>query len=314
MTKITNSQSVIVSPASHTPVGGFFDFIAKASIAGSVSAVVSAGLNGVDVTKIRMQNQAASGKEAVYTGLLNGMHKIYREEGWKGLSKGIYSSMLRELSYTSIRMGAYEPIRAILTTGNNDPTNSNPLIKFTSGLISGGVGSAIANPFDLIKTRFQAVLPGEVAPYKSTLSAITTIYNKNGFSGLYRGWIVTSSRAAVLTSAQLGSYDSIKHNLLINMLGMKEGFVLHLVASMSAGIITTTAANPFDVVKTRYLSDHDHTKYSTISDCVWKTFSQEGFRAFFKGWTAAYWRLGPHTVLSLLLIEEIRTLVGMNNM
>ena len=59
-----------------------------------------------------------------------------------------------------------------------------------------------------------------------------------------RGWAVTSARAAVLTSAQLGSYDSIKHNLLMDRAGMQEGFALHLAASMSAGLITTTAANP----------------------------------------------------------------------
>jgi hypothetical protein len=48
----------------------------------------------------------------------------------------------------------------------------------------------------------------------------------------------------VLTSAQLGSYDSIKHNLLMQWLGVKEGFWLHFGVSMISGLITTTASNP----------------------------------------------------------------------
>ena len=70
------------------------------------------------------------------------------------------------------------------------------------------------------------------------------VRTEGGILGLYKGWIVTSSRAAILTSAQLGSYDSIKHNLLIKYVGMEEGFLLHLCASMISGIVTTTAANP----------------------------------------------------------------------
>jgi hypothetical protein len=102
----------------------------------------------------------------------------------------------------------------------------------------------LANPFDLIKTRFQAVLPHEPRPYRNTYDAVKTIYHQNGFGGLYKGWTVTSGRAAVLTSAQLGSYDSIKHNLCMKVLNIKEGFGLHLAVSLIAGVITTTASNP----------------------------------------------------------------------
>jgi len=239
--------------------------------------------------------------------------EFFFEEGFTGLSRGVVASMIREVVYSSIRMGAYEPIRHILTHNSVDPAHTSPLIKYISALISGAVGSALANPLDLIKTRFQSVLPGEVLPYTNTFSAFGDIVKYHGFRGLYKGWMVTSGRAAVLTSAQLGSYDSIKNNLLIKLFGLKEGFCLHLCASMSAGIITTTAANPFDVIKTRYLSD-EGGKYKSVADCAIKTFKSEGVAGFFKGWMPAYWRLGPHTVVSLILIEKIRNLFGLRGL
>ena len=223
------------------------EYVLNAAISGGVCALVSASLNGVDVTKIRLQNESNSGDanaKARYSGMIPAMRRILQEEGFRGLMQGVHASMLREISYSSIRMGAYEPIRAILSDDSRDPAEASPHIKFFSALISGGIGSAIANPLDLMKTRFQAVLPGQSSPYRSTLSGLSTVFRTEGLKGLYRGWIVTSSRAAVLTSAQLGSYDSIKHNLLIDFVGMKDGFLLHLYASMLAGLITTTAANP----------------------------------------------------------------------
>jgi solute carrier family 25 protein 14/30 len=274
--------------------------IAKALIAGSVCAVVAGSLNPFDVAKIRMQLHTA------YFGLPATLKKIVREEGFLGLTKGLEPSMLREISYSSIRFGGYEPLRRVLSTNNEDPRSTTPIVKFSAALLSGGIGSALANPFDLVKTRFQAELPGEKLTYRNTFQAVRQI----GLKGLYRGWIITCSRATVLNSAQIGSYDSIKHNLLMEVFGFKEGFLLHLCSSLAAGVITTTAANPFDVIKTRYLSD-DRGRYRSISDCVRQTFRQGGIPVFFTGWTPAYLRLGPHTVLSFLLIEEIRSLLGM---
>lgn len=231
------------------------DMITKAILAGNVCAFVSAFLNPLDVTKIRMQNQKSAADGSLkYKGMISGAFRILKEEGLAGWAKGLTASMIREVTYSSVRMGAYEPIRASITSlfqedrisapnGHHVPTSS-PVVKFTAALISGGVGSAIVNPLDLVKTRFQASNPGEKLPYSSTYGAIRNIYQTEGMRGLYKGWVVTSSRAAILTSAQLGSYDTIKNNILINLFGFKEGFLLHFAASMASGLITTTAANP----------------------------------------------------------------------
>jgi solute carrier family 25 protein 14/30 len=214
--------------------------LAKALIAGSMCAFVAGCLNPFDGAKIRLQNQLNS----EYQGFVGSLHKIFREEGYRGLCKGLEPSMWREISYSSIRIGIYEPIRRFLSHNKENPSETSPPIKLFSALLAGAIGSSLANPLDLIKTRFQAVLPGEVSPYRSTFHAIRTIFHQESFGGLYRGWVVTCTRASVLNSAQVGSYDSIKHNVLVKYFHMKEGFLLHFCAAMSAGVITTTAANP----------------------------------------------------------------------
>jgi hypothetical protein len=221
--------------------------------------------------------------------------------------------MMREITYSSIRIGAYEPIRAALSSSSSSSSSStsssgkhsSPLVKYASALVSGGVGAAIANPLDLVKTKLQST----VTAVKSTPQTFADIYAASGLRGLYKGVAVTSTRAAVLTSSQLGSYDVIKNNVLRDRFGMQEGLFLHFVASMAAGIITTTAANPIDVIKTRYMADSNKVYASPLS-CVVATFREGGFRAFFKGWAPAYWRLGPHTVVSFVLIEKARTFFG----
>ena len=192
------------------------EVLQRGLIAGSVCAFVSMWLHPLDVIKIRLQTQKSG--HGKYVGMISGIKRVYVEEGLQGLSKGLLPSMLREISYSGIRIGAYEPIRALLSRGG-DVQDAGAHVKFSAGFMSGGFGAAICNPFDLLKTRFQSVLAHETPPYPSTWAGICTIAKHEGLGGLYKGWMVTSARAAVVTSAQVGSYDTIKNNILKKRFG-----------------------------------------------------------------------------------------------
>lgn len=90
-----------------------------------------------------------------YRNLVHGIITIAREEGVnrRGLYKGIEASAMREASYSTLRLGLYEPIKRQM--GATDPKNTPIWKKFLSGALAGLIGSALANPADLIKTRMQ---------------------------------------------------------------------------------------------------------------------------------------------------------------
>lgn len=291
------------------------DSLAKAGIAGVACAFISVFLNPLDVTKVRMQNQTnIAAHSRKYKSVIQSASLIFREEKVAGLMRGVTPSIFRELVYSSVRIGAYEPIRYTLHEGTG--SKSSPVLKFLSALCSGFVGAFIANPFDLIKTRFQAVLPSErvlgVRPV-TMVGAMSIIVKSKGVSGLYKGWEPTTLRAAVLTCAQVGSYDTIKNNVLVDIFKITDGFQLHILASLAAGLITTTVANPgnlfslihhvasslgnylfiyvlylclytVDVVKTRYLVDAAQL-YPTPFHCMVAVLRQDGIRGFFKVFT-----------------------------
>ena len=74
--------------------------------------------------------------------------------------------------------------------------------------------------------------------------------------GLYIGTSATKTRGAFLTSSQMGSYDVIKNNILVREFSFDgEAGGTHLCASAIASLLTTTAANPADIVKTRAMNN-----------------------------------------------------------
>ena len=186
----------------------------KSGIAGVSCGMVSAVLNPIDVTKIRMQNQSKfGGGEMKYTNLFQALVRIFREEGFSGWMRGITPSMGREVSYSSIRIGAYEPFRLYFTnlfgadSSKTDNAPTSPGIKFLAALFSGFFGAYLATPFDLVKTRFQATLPPKpgdpYSPYASqdTIRAFKDIVEKEGgVATLYRGWEVNTARGKLTTA------------------------------------------------------------------------------------------------------------------
>jgi len=109
------------------------------------------------------------------------------------------------------------------------------------------------------------------------------------------------------SAVQLSSYDVCK-GLAIDW-GVSPGVPQHLTASLLASVLTVTAMNPWDVISTRlYQSRGVGTQYSGPIHCASQTIKVEGWGALQKGWLAQYGRLGPHTVLTFLLLENLRPL------
>eukprot|EP01130_Rhizamoeba_saxonica_P011586 TRINITY_DN4816_c0_g1_i1.p1 TRINITY_DN4816_c0_g1~~TRINITY_DN4816_c0_g1_i1.p1 ORF type:complete len:262 (-),score=20.34 TRINITY_DN4816_c0_g1_i1:27-812(-) len=234
---------------------------------------------------------------------------ILREEGISGLLRGLTPSMLREASYSSLRLGLYSPTKNLCISSTGSDKDSF-LVKITAGLVSGAIGSSIANPTDLIKIRFQTRLPEQPKPYKNTLHAFIHIYKyEGGIQGLYRGVVPTCLRASILTSAQLASYDHSKY-LLREYRILEDGPHMHIIAAIISGLVTTTASSPVDVIKTRIMNTKGKGIYKGPIDCFIKSVKTGGIRVLWRGWVPNYLRLGPHFVLSLPLFEQLRRLFG----
>ncbi|KAK6179631.1 hypothetical protein SNE40_011945 [Patella caerulea] len=279
--------------------------------------------NPVDVIKIRMQleNELSSKlgklgvfKDRYYRGFAHGVAVIYRDEGFRGLYKGLAPSMLRDGFYSGFRLGAYEPMKVLF--GATDPAHTPLWKKICAGAISGAIGSSIATPTDLVKVRLQAQRnpkPGETPRYPTMRAAFKEILQKEGIRGLYVGIGPTVKRAAILTATQIPAYDHTKHTILNHEL-MEEGPKLHIVSSMVAGLATAVTTSPVDVVKTRIMNQHgtgaDKT-YTSAFDCLFKTIRSEGPLGLYKGFIPNWLRLGPHTIVTFFIFEQLRHCIGM---
>ncbi|KAI9228193.1 MAG: mitochondrial carrier domain-containing protein [Piptocephalis tieghemiana] len=314
------SQTQSPSPQSH--LRGF--------IAGGMATCGAVTFtNPWEVVKIRMQlegelRRSTRGHQPprLYRGTLAGLGLIARHEGIRGVQKGLCAAYLYQIAMNGTRIGAYEPIKEgyfrLAGISSPDQPGSFPL-RVLAGASAGVVGALVGSPLFLIKTRLQAYSPtlpvGVQHHYHGVIDALTQVVKSRGWLGLYQGATAAMIRTAMGSSVQLSTYDETKRLLshhAAHWLGSEEGgenIRLHAVASLITGTFVCVAMNPMDVVSTR-LYNQDPTgkghRYSGPVDCVVKTLRTEGPRGLYKGFLAHYLRIGPHTVLTFVFLEQAR--------
>jgi hypothetical protein len=117
-------------------------------LAGMAAVITVTFIHPIDVVKTRMQvaKKGEGGLGSVIGGAMNG-------EGLGAFYKGIGPAWLREASYTSLRLGLYEPIKMAVGAG---VPGAGFFRLFLAGAIAGAIGSCAGNPFDVLKTRMMA--------------------------------------------------------------------------------------------------------------------------------------------------------------
>ncbi|KAI0050032.1 mitochondrial carrier [Auriscalpium vulgare] len=267
----------------------------------------SAVTNPLDIIKVRQQlrTQAPGGQANAFWAV--GV-QMARTEGAMSLMNGLTASMLREVTYSGIRMGTYEYFKDAISGATHGSLASDGLVlKVLAATVAATLGSAVANPTDLVKVRMQAHYPAG-SPYRNTRHAFASIWRSGGARALYRGVDATTARGVVLSVSQICAYDQFKQSVKRRGL-MREGLALHFTASMVAGFICSVTSNPVDVVKVRVMNDKEG-QFKGVSDCVRTIWTKEGPMAFFKGFGMCWARLGAHTVLSFVVFERLRAAFG----
>jgi hypothetical protein len=278
--------------------------LAKMLLAGLSSISAQTATHPIETIKARMQISSEAGRtnKGNYSSIGSTFKSIVSTEGVKGLYKGISAAYARELTYSSLRLGLYEPFKKFWKADSKD---ASIVKKFISGSSAGLVAAAAANPVDFLKIRMQN-WEGEA---KSVVWHAKTVFGEAGIFGFYRGVQITMLRAMLINGTKLSTYDQIKTTLKKG--GFKDGIKLQFMCSMTAGFIMASVSAPFDLCRTRVFSqDAKNPKYKGLADCLIKTVKNEGFKGLYKGFIPMWGRMGPFTVIQLVSWEQLRKLSG----
>ncbi|XP_043270136.1 mitochondrial 2-oxoglutarate/malate carrier protein-like [Venturia canescens] len=232
---------------------------------------------------------------------------IFLCSGYRGFYVGLTAALLRQVTYSTTRLGIYGTMLDCLRE-RCGPLNYSTLIGL--GTIAGVVGAWVGTPADLVMVRMitDAKNPlGKQRCYRNAVVGLSTIFKDEGTLRLWRGAVPTMTRAAIVNGVQLATYSRTKIHLKDTNL-FAEGMILQFCASMISSMVTCVASMPVDTAKTEIQSWHSPKK----PPGMWKVFVRmartDGFFSLWRGLVPYYLRAGPNTAITMITMDQLGSL------
>ncbi|KAM5352598.1 hypothetical protein ACJ41O_005320 [Fusarium nematophilum] len=260
-----------------------FNAIAGA-VGGFTSGVVTCPL---DVIKTKLQAQGGYaalnqgrhvGHPKLYNGLVGSARVIWREEGIRGLYRGLGPIVMGYLPTWAVWFTVYNKSKVLL----GEHYDNKNLINFWSSIVAGASSTIVTNPIWVIKTRLMSqsnihhhdphdhsalypkagstptTRPTLHSPwhYRSTIDAARKMYTSEGMISFYSG-LTPALLGLSHVAVQFPTYEYLKTRFTGQGMGEApaEGEGAHVLGILSASILSkilaSSATYPHEVIRTR---------------------------------------------------------------
>ena len=149
--------------------------------------------NPIFLIKTRLALQGAHPDKAKYKGGMDAFRTIVREEGFKGLYKGLLPALFLT-SHGAVQFAAYEYMKVSIakmaeaSPGWIEEKHLNsPLQPLVLGGISKMIASTVTYPYQVIKSRLQQRGEKGVYKYKGIIDCSIKLRQESGIPGFFRG-------------------------------------------------------------------------------------------------------------------------------
>lgn len=294
------------------PKKGFLDSFFQSAYSfmlGGLAGGLGAGVvYPIDLVKTRMQNQRSTVVgQLLYKNSMDCVQKVFRNEGFLGFYRGLGPQLIGVAPEKAIKLTVNDLVRGRAT----DPETGRITLpwEIIAGGTAGGCQVVFTNPLEIVKIRLQ--VQGEAAKLEGAAPrGAVHIIRQLGLLGLYKGASACLLRDMPFSAIYFPAYAHLKKDVFgEGYNGKKLTFGEMLMSAAIAGMPAAYLATPADVIKTRLQVEarKGQSSYKGLFDCAQKIWTEEGFRAFFKGGPARVIRSSPQFGFTLVAYEYLQT-------
>ena len=258
--------------------------------------------------RIKSVNHAA-GDIARYTGIINVLTRVTKEQGTLAHWRGNLPSILSYVPSTFSKFVLKDSVKSLFPKFNMK-TQFWPWfgVNMASGAASGAISSAVTYPFHFAYVRLSADVgvegKGPGREFSGLADCLRKTIHRSGFLSIYKGFGVSVLNVIVYRGAYFGFYDSAIGWLKPKNIVFK--FMVAQIVVMSAGL----ASYPFKLVQHRLIMQAGSPEpiYTGALDCATKVARREGARGLFKGAGANIF-FGVSGTFMLILYDKMKELM-----
>ncbi|XP_015884417.3 probable ADP,ATP carrier protein At5g56450 [Ziziphus jujuba] len=286
------------------------DLLAGALMGGVVHTIVAP----IERAKLLLQTQESNiaivaGGRRRFQGMFDCILRTVKEEGILSLWRGNGSSVLRYYPSVALNFSLKDLYRNMLRSGNLQESNflSGASANFIAGAAAGCTTLVLIYPLDIAHTRLAADIGRtDVRQFRGIYHFLATIFEKDGFRGIYRGLPASLQGMVVHRGLYFGGFDTMKEILSEESeteLALWKRWMVAQAVTTSAGLLSY----PLDTVRRRMMmqSGMERPMYHGTLDCWKKIYRMEGMASFYRGAVSNMFRSTGAAAI-LVLYDEIK--------
>lgn len=302
--------------------------------AGLASGIVTCPL---DVIKTKLQAQGGfAGKakakgskpaQQIYSGVVGSARTIVREDGFKGLYRGLGPMLLGYLPTWAVYLTIYEKSRQPYY----DMCENWWLARCYASLTAGACSTILTNPIWVVKTRLMSQSKNTSSSegkrvnfhYKNTLDAFRQMYRAEGFRSFYSG-LAPAMLGLTHVAVQFPLYEFFKMQFTGYGIGdhppeeRGSTWLGITAATFLSKTCASTATYPHEVLRTRLQTQQRRynvtssdgmkmtQKYNGLVETCKIMLREEGWRGFYAGLGTNLIRAIPSAMTTMLTYEYLQ--------
>lgn len=244
---------------------------------GAAGALSRTFLSPFERVKVVLQTQNLSkvqhGRE--YTGIMDALNRIPKEQGFLSFWRGNGINVIRILPTSALRFTFFPWYKNMLGASDERPARL-----ILSGGLSGGSTLLCLYPLDMVRVQLMANNNPKTA-YRGLSHCVSSIVAEGGVRKLYKGLPVGMVEIIPYTAISFSLYELLKARI------SDEGSKWWRVGCGAvSGLCASLTVYPLDTIRRQIILNGSRgfdTAYLGIQDCIRTTYQKYGITFYYRG-------------------------------
>ncbi|XP_066514201.1 calcium-binding mitochondrial carrier protein SCaMC-2-B isoform X2 [Hoplias malabaricus] len=273
--------------------------------AGAVSRTCTAPL---DRLKVLMQVHASRSNTMC---MASGFSQMIREGGIRSLWRGNGINVLKIAPESAIKFMAYEQIKRLI--GMNQET-LGILERLVAGSLAGAIAQSSIYPMEVLKTRLAL---GKTGQYSGIVDCAKYIFQKEGLSAFYKGYIPNMLGIIPYAGIDLAVYETLKNSWLQRYAtdSADPGVFVLLACGTMSSTCGQLASYPLALVRTRMQAQAtmEGGPQMTMCGLFRHIVRTEGAMGLYRGLAPNFMKVIPAVSISYVVYENLKITLGVQS-
>jgi solute carrier family 25 protein 39/40 len=187
---------LFVTPSASTPL--FAGIMARTFISSVVSPL--------ELVRTNLQSTPLSSSSPnTLRSVISSIATLARTQGPMSLWKGLGATLWRDVPFSGLYWANYEGLKSWFNRNGREGTP----VAFASGAMSGIIAALFTSPFDVLKTRRQALIMSTPSHTTATVPLLRHMLRTEGYSALYAGIGPRMAKIAPACGMMIACYEGI---------------------------------------------------------------------------------------------------------